>query len=68
MSRRKEIERKKAMRDAISRSKKEKVVKPKKQKEIDADLNDDGVVDDKDLDLAREAVAAAKKKKIVKKK
>lgn len=68
MSRRNEIDRKKALRDAISGRKKEKA-KPKKQKEIDADLNDDGKVDEEDLSLAHKAYNEAKKKakKIVKK-
>jgi len=66
--RREEIERKKALRDAISGRKKEKAPKKEKKKEIDADLNDDGKVDEEDLSLAREAVEEAKKaKKIVKK-
>jgi len=67
--RRQEIDRKRELRDAISGRKKEKAPKKEKQKEIDADLNDDGVVDEEDLNLAREAVEAAKKaKKIVKRK
>ena len=48
-------------------AKQEKAPKKEKQKEINADLNEDGVVDEKDLDLAREAVEDAKRaKKIVK--
>ena len=51
-------------------AKKEKTTKKKKQKEIDADLNDDGKVDEEDLGLVRKAMETAKKKakKIVKKK
>ena len=68
MSKRDEIKRKREILKALLSGKKEKVVKRDKKKEVDADLNDDGKVDEKDLDLAREAVAKAKKKKIVKKK
>ena len=67
--RRQEIDRKRELRDAISGRKKEKAPKKEKQKEIDADLNDDGKVDEEDLSLAHKAYAAAQKaKKIVKKK
>lgn len=70
--RRTEIERKRALRDALGSGKKKEKAKAKKKKEkvVDADLNDDGKVDEKDLSLAHKAYAAAKKKskKIVKKK
>lgn len=71
MSRRDEITRKRLLLEKLLKpAKKEKVVKVEKKQVIDADLNDDGKVDEKDLDLVREAVEVEKKKKkkIVKKK
>ena len=73
MSRRKDTDRKRKLIEALRSgkpAKKEKTTKRKKQKESDADLNDDGKVDEEDLGLVRKAVEAAKKKakKIVKRK
>lgn len=70
MSRRKEIDRKRELRDAISKGKKSPATKPKKEKpkkKADAaDVNKDGKVDEKDLSLVEKAMQKAKK--IVKKK
>jgi len=66
--RRQEIERKKALRDAMVKGKKAKASKPKKEKAVNADINGDGKVDEEDLSLVHKAYDAAKKvKKIVKK-
>lgn len=64
--RRTEIERKRALRDAIVKGKK---TEKKAKKKINADLNQDGTVDEKDLSLVHQAYSEAKKKakKIVKK-
>ena len=63
------VARKRELLEALLSGKKVKVVKKKKQKEVDADINGDGKVDEKDLGLVRKAIEVAKKKKkkIVKK-
>lgn len=65
--RRIEIDRKRALRDAMVKGKKP-AKKAKAKKKVDADVNKDGKIDEKDMELVREAAEAdKKKKKIVKK-
>jgi len=67
MSRRKEIERKRKIMVELRSGKKVEV--KKEVKVVDADVNKDGVVDEKDLSIVHKAFAKEKKKKkIVKKK
>jgi hypothetical protein len=48
--------------------KKKKAAKKKKKQEVDADVNKDGVVDEKDVSIVKEAVKKIKKKIVKKKK
>lgn len=67
MKRRDNIERMKRLMDELLKGKKPaKKAKAKKEKKIEADVNKDGKVDEKDLDLVSKAIKKAKK--IVKKK